>query len=44
MDAISNIFEQYFNKLDRLDLELLIASAIKKPRELCSDFFAAIVF
>jgi release factor glutamine methyltransferase len=27
------VFEQYFNKLDRLDLELLIASVIKKPRE-----------
>ena len=33
MSNIQDIFNQYFNKLDRLDLELLIASIIKKPRE-----------
>ena len=31
--TIQGIFKQYFNQLDRLDLELLIASVIKKPRE-----------
>jgi len=33
MNTISDIFTKYHNTLDRLDLELLIAHIIKKPRE-----------
>ncbi|MCX6763584.1 MAG: peptide chain release factor N(5)-glutamine methyltransferase [Candidatus Moranbacteria bacterium] len=33
MATISDTFNQYFNQLDRLDLELLIAHTLKKPRE-----------